>query len=842
MSSSQIKEPAPGLSLKLLLLLFFVSGFAGLTYEVLWQRELGLLFGNTTHATATTLAVFFLGLGLGNWWVGRWSRNVLHPLRCFGFLEIAVGITALALWLLLPIYRQTFTMFYGALGGAPIVFLAVKFALSALVLGMPAFLMGGTLPMLTESTVRAGRGFAFAGTILYCVNTVGAAIGAFSAAFILPQNFGYRGAYTVAVLTSIGVGILALRLARTGPNMPPVSPSTHTSDSGTRHLIWFAGLTGFVSLGLQVLWTRMYALVFYNSVYTFAAVLITFLAAIALGALLAHRVGRTSIRPQTVLRTVLILAAILACSTVWTFRWLALDAASIAGQLTWDAYLFKAFGTLVLCMAPSAVFVGFVFPYLLWVEQDQGNGAAGPRIGRLAGANIIGALLGALIAGFVLPGLTGTWIAIGLLAALYLVPAILMTKGLDTQSILIWRCTVLGIGIGLLALAGYATERSSDWVGRKNEKIVAVYEGSAGTVAVTNRGGDLMLRLNESYTLGGTAEARWEEYQTHIPMCIHGDPKRVYLLGMGTGITAGAALHHDVEYVRVAEIMSEIVEASRDYFGKYVNGLFNDSRVEIVIEDGRTLLLGTQDSFDVVIGDLFLPWKQGSALLYTVEQFEAVKRRLTPGGVFAQWLALYQLSEDEFFGIARSFREIFPDARVWRGDFFGRWPIVALVGTKGGKPLDGARMLAAWQRLEAKGAIRFGPAVESLPFLLQAGALDGVADRIDSVPLHTDDRPWIAFDAPISERSRAAGAEMAFVGDLLADFESEIMKEKPVKDDPYLARLTKIQQQYVEAGLAMYQHAVESRRGIPLAEQPALVRFKELVPRRMRPPLRDWVR
>ena len=835
-------ERTPGLPLRLPLLLFFASGFAGLTYEVLWQRELGLLFGNTTHATATTLAVFFLGLGLGNWRVGRWSRTVLYPFRCFGRLEISVGITALALWLLLPFYRQTFTMFYGIFGSTPILFLGVKFALSALVLGIPAFLMGGTLPMLTELSVRAGRGFAYAGTTLYCVNTIGAALGAFCAAFILPQIFGYRGAYSVAVLTSIGVGVLALRLARTESNTPPAPPSTHTSDSGAGHLIWFAGLTGFVSLGLQVLWTRMYALVFYNSVYTFAAVLITFLAALALGALLAHRVGQASVRSQVVLRTVLIMGAILSCGTIWTFHWLAIDATSIAGQLTWAAYLFKVFGTLAVCMAPAAVFIGFVFPYLLWIEQDRGSGAAGPRIGRLAGANTIGALLGALIAGFALPRLTGTWIAIGLLALLYLVPVVVMTKGLSSRSALTWRCTALGIGIGVLALAGYATERSSDWIGWKNEKILAVYEGSAGTVAVTNRRGNLMLRFNESYTLGGTAEARWEEYQSHIPMCIHGDPKRVYLLGMGTGITAGAALHHDVDYVRVAEIMPEIVEAARDYFGKYVNGLFNDPRVDIVIEDGRTLLLGTQDSFDVVIGDLFLPWKQGTALLYTVEQFEAVKTRLAPGGVFAQWLALYQLSEDEFLGIARSFRKIFPDARVWRGDFFGRWPIVALVGTKGGKPLDGARMLAAWQRLESKGAIRFGPAVDSLPFLFQAGALAGAADRIDSVPLHTDDRPWIAFDAPISERSRAAGAETAFVGDLLADFESAVMRGRPVRGDPYLAHLTKVQQQYVEAGLAMYQYAVESGHSTHLGDQSALVRFEGLVPSQIRPPLGDWVR
>lgn len=840
-SLSQDESRAAGPSLRLPLLLFFVSGFAGLTYEVLWQRELGLLFGNTTHATATTLAVFFLGLGLGNWWVGRWSRIVRQPLRCFGYLEISVGITALALWLLLPIYRQTFTTLYSALGDVPIFFLVVKFALSALVLGIPAFLMGGTLPVLTEWSVRAGKGFARAGTMFYCVNTIGASLGAFSAAFLLPQMFGYRGAYTLAVLTSIAVGILALRLGKEEPNAPSVYVPTQASNSEAKPLIWFAALAGFIALGLQVLWTRMYALVFYNSVYTFAAVLIIFLASIALGALLAHRIGQTSISRQAVLRTALIVSAILACGTLLTFRWVAFEAASAARHLTWDAYLFKLFSTLALCMAPAAFFAGFIFPYILKVEQDQGSGAAGPRIGRLAGANTIGALVGSLIAGFVLPGLTGTWIAIGILAVLYLVPAAFMTKAFDFRLVLVWRFMIIGIGIGIFTLANYTAERAGDWIGRKNEKTIAVYEGSAGTVAVTNRRGNLLLRLNESYTLGGTSGARWEKYQTHIPMCIHGDPKRVYLLGMGTGITAGAALDHDVDYVRVAELMPEIVEAARDHFGKHVNGLFSDPRVDIVVEDGRTLLLGTDDSFDVVIGDLFLPGKQGTALLYTVEQFEAVKMRLAPGGVFAQWLALYQLSEDEFLGIARSFQKIFPDARVWRGDFFGKGPIVALVGTKNGEPLDGERMLAAWRRLEARGAVKFGPAVESLPFLFQAGALAGAAGRIDTAPLHTDDHPWIAFDAPISKRSRSAGAETAFVGQLLADFELALLRGMPVQNDPYLAQLTTAQQQYVEGGLALYRYAVASGSGSALVSQPALTRFKELVPSQVRPLLHDWM-
>ena len=139
-------------------LLFLLSGFAGLTYQVLWQRELGLLFGNTTEATSTTLAVFFLGLALGSWWLGKRSASMRDPLRAFGVLELGIAVTALLLPLALPLYRAVFPSLYGALGDAPAAFTAVKFLLAALLLAPPTILMGGTLPVLTEAAVRRGGG------------------------------------------------------------------------------------------------------------------------------------------------------------------------------------------------------------------------------------------------------------------------------------------------------------------------------------------------------------------------------------------------------------------------------------------------------------------------------------------------------------------------------------------------------------------------------------------------------------------------------------------------------------------------------------------------------------
>ena len=817
--------------------LFFVSGFAGLTYQVLWQRQLGLLFGNTTQATSTALAVFFLGLAAGSWWIGRRSAHIEKPLGTFGRLEVGVALSALLLPLLLPLYRAVFAPLYGALGDSPAAFLAVKFGLAALVLAPPAFLMGGTLPVLSELAVRRGRGFARSGSLLYGVNTAGALLGAFAAGFVLPRLLGFRAAYGVAIAASLCVGVLALRRARrgeAGDGAPRADPQARAAVRPA--LLALAAFSGFAALALEVLWTRLFALVFTNSVYTFAAILVIFLAAIVVGAWAANLIGRRCAEPRLVLRRALLVAGALVGLSVLLFRLGVGLPDTVGAGADFAGYTLATFLILGTFVLPPAIAVGFVFPFLLRVEEERGvHAQAGRRLGALLAANTVGALLGALAAGFLLPGLIGSVRAVAVVAALYALAATL-TGG--------WRRSPpLGrlLSFGLLVIFAFALGPTSGR-GKRGERVVGVYEGSAGTVTVVNRGGHLKLKFNESYTLGGTVEPRWEAYQSHIPLCLHGAPKRVFYVGLGTGITAGAALHHDVDSVRVAEIVPQAVKASREHFTPWVNGLFEDPRVDIVVEDARTVLLGLEDTYDVVIGDLFLPWKRGTALLYTVEQFEAVRARLAPKGLFAQWLPLYQMGEAEFLGIARAFHDVFPNARVWRGNFFARRPIVALVGMQGDAPLDAERMAAAWRRLEDRGAIAFGPAVASLPFLFQVGPLAAVRAELEAARINTDDRPWLQFEAPVSQRARVAGSASAFVSSDLAAFERRILAGSPVGADPYLSRLTPVQRRYVEGGMHMYEYGVRYETGYSAAGRGSLAGFIRNVPSAVRPPWGDWLR
>ncbi|MDF1700280.1 MAG: fused MFS/spermidine synthase [Planctomycetota bacterium] len=815
-------------------LLFFVSGFAGLTYEVLWQRELGLLFGSTTEATATTLAVFFLGLAVGSWLLGRRAARMVDPLRAFGLLEIGAGLGALLLPLLLPAYRALFGPLHAALGDMPAVFLAAKFLLSALVLAPSAILMGGTLPVLTEAAVRRGAGLARAGILLYAVNTAGAMAGAALAGFVLPRALGYRGAYLLAVGTSLTVGVIALLARRaSGASRERPEPAPVVVE---RPLLVLAGLCGFIALALQVLWTRMVALAVVNSVYAFAAVLVMFLAALALGATGARALAARVRRPLLTLQVLLVLAALLTLVSGTLFRAVTGSPPSVGRGEDFVAYLVAIAGMLTVALLPAALAVGLLFPFLLRVEEARGTGAAGPRIGRLAAANTLGALLGSLAAGFLLPEALGLWASISVLAGLYGAALLLAPAAEDVGRLV----ALAGGALVLLLAVGHGLhdpEGGDRWDLRRDEKVLARYEGSAGTVRVVRRRGALKLRFNNSYTLGGTGSPRWEHYQAHIPLCLHPDPKRVFFLGMGTGITAGAALHHDVERVRVAEIVPEAVTAAREHFGPWLNGLFEDPRAEVVVADARTLLRGLDEKHDVIIGDLFLPWRPGSALLYSVEHFEAVRSRMAEGGVFAQWLPLYQLSRAEYDGIVASFMTVFGDATLWRGDFFGKRPIVALVAHAGRGPWDADATVAAWRRLDEKGAVRFGAAVETLPFLFYAGRVPRNAAGGRRI---TDDHPWLEFEAPMNQRARAAGMAGTFGGRALARYERSLLRRHPPAGDPWLTRLSEAQRGYILGGMALYESAALRRRSQAVRRAKAREAYRAAVPEALRPDRGRW--
>jgi spermidine synthase len=297
------------------------------------------------------------------------------------------------------------------------------------------------------------------------------------------------------------------------------------------------------------------------------------------------------------------------------------------------------------------------------------------------------------------------------------------------------------------------------------------------------------MKLNNSYTLGGSASAVLHRRHSWLPLSIHADPKRVFFLGMGTGISAGASLDHPVETVTVSELSADVIEASRRHFGPVLNGLFEDPRVTVVQEDGRNLLFGRDERYDVIIADLFLSWKAGVGDLYTREHFESVRSRLAPGGLFAQWLPLAQMTEREVGIIVRTMLEVFPEVTAWRRGFSLATPALLLVGREELAPLDNAAFLGNLDRLAQAGKVDRSDWMIRIPHAAYVGNLTLARTRFADARINTDDRPLIEYLAPISHRDAVARSTASLTGNDLVSFSADLLKVSPARSDDYLAAL-----------------------------------------------------
>lgn len=830
----------PGAEGALTFAVFFASGFAGLVYQVLWMRELGLLFGNDAYAAATTLAAFFLGLAAGGAAFGRAAERMARPLRGYAWLEAAVALSALLYFGLVDLFHAVYAPLFDVLGDARAAVVALKFALGLVVLFPPAFFMGGTLPVMSQHAVRRADALGATAAGLYALNTLGAAAGAFAAAFLLVPHLGVTGAYGVALATTAAVAAVAGWLTRGAAPARPVAPAPAAAPTrgpalpaaGVRAL---AFLSGWATLALEVLWTRMFAQVLHNSVYTFAVILVSFLLALAGGAavarLLAARIGPAA----GALVALLVAGAAGVMTTPFSFVWRTHGLQVLAAQAGFASYVAQVFACAALVLALPTLCLGVVFPYLLKLAEAWGR-SPGRTVGELAALNTLGAVAGSLSAGFVMLEALGLWASLGAVAAVYLVAgAAVALASVPRRRGLALAASLGGLAALLLLYRPSALPLVAVPDDPRREVLVEALEGSAATVAVVRQGHALRMRLDNHYGLGGSSDRHQEARQAHIPLALHRAPHSAFFLGLGTGITAGAALQHPLDEVWVAELVPEVVEAARRHFRPWLGSLFQDPRGRVLVEDGRNVLLGTSRSFDVIVADLFTPWKAGVGSLYTREHYEAARARLAPGGLYGQWLLLTQLSREEFGAIARTLAEVFPRVTLWRGNARVTHPLVLLLGERDPAPLDLAaidRNLAAIERDEFDRRVPGGENApipenaEKLLFLYQ-GNLTARPELLSEFTINTDMRPFVEYSAPRTHRAKRTGEAHAFLYEELLDFYDAVFAATPPEEDPVLANVPQRFRGLPRAGLEFARGRVLQGLGRPAAAKAAYGRSHE---------------
>ncbi len=773
--------------------LCLLSGAAGLAYEVLWLKQLSLLFGSTSSAAAVTLAAFFLGLASGSWALGGFAERSVRPLLGYAALELGIALSAGLYLLLHHFYGTIYASIYQACGGPGTALLLAKFALAFVVLVPPSFCMGGTLPFLGQYLIRSRESLGRVGAALYATNTIGGIVGALLAGFLLPSALGFLNAYLLCICVSLSIAAVSARIGR-GEVLPvQAAPKAGKPEKASMPRGWVLSLafvSGVLTLGLEVIWTRMFAQVLQNSVFTFSVVLATFLSSLAMGSALASILMRRTTRPESVLTALLALAGIAASLSVAIF-WFSTNGLQYVGAtLGWSEYLLLVAAMALSTMGPPGVLAGAVFPYLLKLESQRMR-SAGRSIGQLTALNTVGATVGSLLAGFVLLSTVGMWRGMQWIAFAYFACALLVAwKGRARFAALV---PLAGIALvaTILDPKGLPVVRVAG-----AERLLETWESKDGIVAVTETPGSRWIKVNNWNTIGG-AEAAEEEapgellwqgqvWQSQLPLLVHGKAKSVFFLGMGTGIPAGAALEFPVERVVVAELVDEVVVASREYFEEETGGLHTDGRATVIAEDGRNFLRGTRETFDLIVSECFVPWRAGVGSLYSVDHYVESRKRLRPGGLYAQWIPLYQMSERELMLVVNSMRTAFPEVTIWRGNFHAEYPLLMLMGGDAAPAVGGLS------------PADFEPAKRSLTELLQeptrgrvaevdaemvgmfyAGRVRTLASKLEDVELNTDARPLFEYLAPKTQRAQMAETATWFVQSELAAF-LDLLADEPL--------------------------------------------------------------
>lgn len=801
-----------------------LSGAAALVYESLWLRSFGLIFGGTTSAVAMVLAVFMGGLALGSALAAR--RAVFDPLRAYARLELLAGACALATLPLLRALPWAYGLLVAKSGLAGAAEAAGIVLLAALVLLPATVLLGATVPLAVEFLARAGTDVHAGFGRLYLLNTLGGAAGAALAPFLLVPALGVRGTFVLAATASLVVGGVALRLAReTAPlaAAPAVVDEPAAAPAATPWLgPGLAFASGAATFGLEVLWTRSYALVIGSSVYAFSLVLVSVLLGIAAGTV-AYGVWRARIeRPARVAGLLFAGAGIAALAGQWAIGRLPI---ALLFAIEWVPVSFAAhqLAFLLLSLAtllPVTLALGLTFPLLLHLAAP-GRVGAQRAAGRLYAWNTAGAIAGALAADLVLVprhGLQPPYLLFASLLVAGGLAALASGARHPTLRSPLARAALVAVP-GAAALAGFSRWTPWDpvlmtsgvhrygleWVHRLEEparlaawlreqrSLLFYREGREAVVAVSESkaGSRRFLSVNGKTDAGsGTEDVVTQRFIAHVPLLLHPGPRRALVIGWGAGASAAAAAAHPLERIECVEIEPATWEAA-PLFPEFTGKVADDTRFGIVLRDGRNHLLRSRELFDVIVSEPSNPWITGVSNLFTREFLEAARARLAPGGLFAQWFHYYNLEPADLQVEVKTFLAVFPHASLF---------LVPPVGPADGIKSLGADMLLVgsafpqrldWKRLERAFADpALGRELRATLVLEDALALAATwtmgrpeLERFAEArsafprgtPLNTDDQPYLEFVSPRrtvmrpSEAARRATAQYAALGAAAGD-------------------------------------------------------------------------
>src|SRR6266850_5703244 len=619
----------------------FLSGFCALIYQIGWMREFRLIFGASTAASAAVVAIFIAGLGAGGMVLGKRVDRSSRPLMLYGWMEMAIAIGAaispFLLWLIRWIYLSaggTTTM--GMVGGT-----VVRLVLATLVLGIPTFLMGGTLPAavraITSEDDRGRRKVA----LLYGINTLGAVLGSTLATFFMIEQYGTRATMWLAALVNLGLGALVTVRAKNmqatedtskGVPLPMPPQNSEKPEAPASFVLPAAAVVGFAFFLMEMIWYRMLSPILGGSVFTFGLILSLVLLGIGIGGLIysMQSAGRPA-RLWGFAVTCLLEAAFV------------MVAYAMGDRLAWVATTLQAwsvfgFGGVAagwavvagIAVVPAEIVAGYQFPLLIAL-LGQGRKEIGGHIGAAYAWNTAGAIAGSLAGGFMLLpmlGALGCWRMVGILLGVLGIWAIVLSLGRGGNlsaavAPIVMACLVAALclmpegptaawrhsGVGVGRVNFNRTPSSNEFRQWRQDQRLWVQremEGVESCIGIESREG-LAFVVNGKVDGNAIGDSGTQVMSGLLAAMLHGSPRSAAVVGLGGGSTAGwLGAVPTIERVDVVELEPAVLEYAR-MCAAVNHGAMTNPKVHVTIGDAREYLMTTPQRYDLVVSEHPIP-------------------------------------------------------------------------------------------------------------------------------------------------------------------------------------------------------------------------------------------
>ena len=740
---------------------FFLSGLTSLLFEVLWSRQFVTVFGNSSYAISIVLCAYMAGIGLGGLLGGRLADRLNRRILAFAVVQAVIAFCALAIPPMLDWIRLLVPTLSVLSPNSLLISTLARFGLSFAILVVPCFLMGTTLPLLVRAVTDSDKIIGSRIGLLYCVNTLGAALGCLAGGFWLTSTFGLYGTNLIAVIINFAIAVLALAISMHKAAVPAVVPNPQTQITGDYQeprissavLLAIGFFNGLAALACEVLWIR-YISFMVNSTYVFPTILCIYLLGAGLGSLLYGLLAGRIRRPVQTLGIVELLMAIFVPASFIASAFVFINGSPPMPDQK---------GIVLLAVFVPTALMGFAFP-LLCTVYGRGLQTLGSRTGLLFAINTIGTILGALLPMFLFIPFLGIQLSLLLVSVLYgamgLVLLILtnLKNRLSMGAVTLPAAVIYTITLYLLfaVVPSDICPRvflATDFDLAKHTDILFYREGRTGTAVVTQN------RINNCRTVYINGVSEVPLLYPHLlcfkmigdlaPM-LHPAPDDVLMICFGGGIAAGAAsILPDVKSLTIVDMERSVVKAA-SILSQENNNLLQNPKAKVVIDDGRNYIMTSPRKWPVIISDSTHPKSGDSWVLYTQEFYGKVRDHLTPDGVFVEWVPIHSLRLEEFKIITRTFQSVFPHSSLWvvhgadeKGQFVA---YVLLAATPGPMKIDVAKLQA---RLSAESVRRD---LEPYGLHTPAGFLDSFVCAEDAFrrwtgagPVNTDDLPLTQY-------------------------------------------------------------------------------------------------